>query len=54
MTVFLIDARYMTRMTELRTLLFGGDHFPASAAIAVSGFATPEIMLEIQCIAARA
>jgi 2-iminobutanoate/2-iminopropanoate deaminase len=53
MTVFLIDARYMTRMTELRTALFGGDRFPASAAIAVSGFAAPEIMLEIQCIAAR-
>ena len=32
MTVFLIDARYTTRMTELRTELFGKD-FPASAAI---------------------
>jgi 2-iminobutanoate/2-iminopropanoate deaminase len=27
MTVFLIDACYMTRMTELRTALFGGDRF---------------------------
>jgi enamine deaminase RidA (YjgF/YER057c/UK114 family) len=54
MTVFLIDARHTTRMTELRTALFGGDRFPASAAIAVSGFATPEIMLEVQCIAVRA
>jgi|SRR5215468_614946 enamine deaminase RidA (YjgF/YER057c/UK114 family) len=53
MTVFLIDARYTTRMTELRTQLFG-DNFPASAAITVSGFARPEIMLEIQCIAVRA
>ena len=32
MTVFVIDARYTTRMTELRTEIFGGD-FPASAAI---------------------
>src|SRR5262249_34725748 len=32
MTVFLIDARHTTRMTELRTELFGKD-FPASAAI---------------------
>ena len=34
MTVFLIDARYTTRMTELRTEIFGKD-FPASAAITV-------------------
>ena len=32
MTVFLIDVRYTTRMTELRAQLFG-DHFPASAAV---------------------
>jgi len=50
MTVFLIDARYTTRMTELRVQLFGKD-FPASAAITVSGFADPTIMLEVQCAA---
>jgi predicted membrane metal-binding protein len=38
MTVFLIDARHTTRMTELRTEIFGKD-FPASAAITVAGFA---------------
>jgi 2-iminobutanoate/2-iminopropanoate deaminase len=52
MTVFMIDARYTTRMTESRIQLFG-DNFPASAAITVSGFARPEIMLEIQCVAVR-
>ena len=50
MTVFLIDARYTTRMTELRTEIFGKD-FPASAAITVAGFAQPEMMIEIQCVA---
>ncbi len=50
MTVFLIDARHTTRMTELRTEIFGGD-FPASAAITVAGFARPEMMIEIQCVA---
>jgi 2-iminobutanoate/2-iminopropanoate deaminase len=50
MTVFLIDARYTTRMTELRTEIFGKD-FPASAAITVAGFARPEIMIEIQSVA---
>ena len=50
MTVFLIDARYTTRMTEIRTEIFGSD-FPASAAITVSGFADPAIMIEVQGIA---
>jgi len=50
MTVFLIDARHTTRMTELRTEIFGKD-FPASAAITVAGFALPEMMIEIQCVA---
>ena len=50
MTVFLIDTRHTTRMTELRTEIFGKD-FPASAAITVAGFAQPEMMIEIQCVA---
>ena len=50
MTVSLIDARYTTRMTELRADIFKKD-FPASAAIAVSGFANPDILIEIQGIA---
>jgi enamine deaminase RidA (YjgF/YER057c/UK114 family) len=49
-TVFLIDARYTTRMTEIRTEIFGRD-FPASAAITVAGFADPSMMIEIQGIA---
>ena len=53
MTVFLIDARYTSRMTELRTELFGKD-FPASAAITVQGFAQPEMMIEVQGIAVTA
>jgi 2-iminobutanoate/2-iminopropanoate deaminase len=50
MTVFVIDSRYTTRMTELRTEIFGDD-FPASAAITVSGFADPAIMIEVQGVA---
>ena len=50
MTVFLSDAGHTTRMTELRTELFGSD-FPASAAITVQGFAQPEMMIEVQGIA---
>ena len=50
MTVFLADARYTTRMTEIRTEIFGED-FPASAAITVTGFADPSMLIEIQGIA---
>ena len=50
MTVFLIDARYTTRMTEIRREVFGSD-FAASAAITVTGFADPNMMIEIQGIA---
>jgi 2-iminobutanoate/2-iminopropanoate deaminase len=50
MTVFLIDARYTTRMTEIRREIFGRD-FAASAAITVAGFAVPNMMIEIQGIA---
>ncbi|MGE5773110.1 MAG: RidA family protein [Hyphomicrobiales bacterium] len=53
MTVFVIDARHTTRMTEIRTQVFGDD-FPASAAITVSGFADPAIMIEIQGVAVTA
>ena len=50
MTVFLIDVRHTTRMTDGRTEIFGKD-FPASAAITVTGFADPSILIEIQGIA---
>jgi 2-iminobutanoate/2-iminopropanoate deaminase len=53
MTVFLIDARHTTRMTELRAELFGSD-FPASAAVTVQGFAQPDMMIEVQGIAVTA
>jgi len=50
MSVFLIDARHTSRMTELRTEILGRD-FPASAAITVGGFADPSMMIEIQAVA---
>jgi 2-iminobutanoate/2-iminopropanoate deaminase len=49
-TVFLSDARHTTRMTEIRTEILGED-FPASAAITVSGFADPTMLIEIQGVA---
>jgi 2-iminobutanoate/2-iminopropanoate deaminase len=50
MTVFLADARYTTRMTEIRAEILGHD-FPASAAITVTGFADAAMLIEIQGVA---
>jgi 2-iminobutanoate/2-iminopropanoate deaminase len=44
MTVFLIDARYTTRMTEIRSEIFKND-------FAAAGFADPNMMIEIQGVA---
>jgi 2-iminobutanoate/2-iminopropanoate deaminase len=49
-TVFLSDPRHTTRMTEIRAEIFGKD-FPASAAITVTGFADPTMLIEIQGVA---
>jgi 2-iminobutanoate/2-iminopropanoate deaminase len=53
MTVFLIDARYTTRRTEIRSEIFKND-FAANAAVTVAGFADPNIMIEIQGVAVPA
>lgn len=50
MTVFITDARYGDRFTELRREIFG-DNFPASALITVAGLARPEMLVEVQGIA---
>ena len=50
MTVFITDARFGDRFTQLRKELFG-DNFPASALITVAGLARPEMLVEIQGIA---
>lgn len=51
MTVFLIDARYGDRFTQIRKEQFPDGNFPASAMITVAGFAQPEMMVEIQAVA---
>ena len=50
MTVFITDARYGDRFTELRCEIFG-DNFPASALITVAALARPEFLVEVQGIA---
>ena len=50
MTVFITDARYGDRFTQLRCEILG-DNFPASALITVSHFARPGMLIEIQAVA---
>lgn len=51
MTVFIIDARYGDRFIEIRKEIFPSGEYPASALITVAGFARPNMMVEIQCVA---
>ena len=50
MTVFITDARYGTRFTEIRREILGDD-FPGSALITCAGLAQPAILVEVQGIA---
>jgi 2-iminobutanoate/2-iminopropanoate deaminase len=50
MTVFITDARFGDRFTQLRKGIFG-DNFPASALITVAGLARPELLVEVQGVA---
>jgi 2-iminobutanoate/2-iminopropanoate deaminase len=50
MTVFITDARYGDRLTQIRKEMFK-ECFPASALITVSGLAVPALLIEIQGIA---
>ena len=51
MTVFIIDARYGDRFIEIRKEFFPSGEYPASALITAAGFARPNMMVEIQCVA---
>ncbi len=50
MTVYITDARFGDRFTQLRKEIFG-DNFPASALITVAALARPELLVEVQGIA---
>jgi 2-iminobutanoate/2-iminopropanoate deaminase len=50
MTVFITDARYGDRFTELRKEIFV-DNFPASALITIAGLARPDMLVEVRGIA---
>jgi 2-iminobutanoate/2-iminopropanoate deaminase len=50
MTVFITDARYGDRFTELRRDIFR-DNFPASALITCAALARPGLLVEVQGVA---
>jgi enamine deaminase RidA (YjgF/YER057c/UK114 family) len=50
MTVFITDARFGDRFTELRKEIFR-DNFPASALITIRALARPELLVEVQGMA---
>lgn len=50
MTVFLLDAKHVSRMAAIRHELLGRD-FASSAAIIVAGLVSPDMLIEIKAIA---
>ena len=51
MTVFIIDSRYGREFVDIRKEFFKEGRYPASMLITCSGFAQPNMMIEIQGIA---
>jgi enamine deaminase RidA (YjgF/YER057c/UK114 family) len=51
MTVFINEPRYGDKFVEMRAGFFPDGNFPASALIAVSHFARPGMLIEIQGVA---
>ena len=52
MTVFITDIANGTRFTQLRKEFFQEERYPASALICIKELARPEMLVEIQAIAA--
>jgi 2-iminobutanoate/2-iminopropanoate deaminase len=53
LTVYLTDARYIEEMREERRAVFGTTELPTSTLLIVSGLAYPDLLVEIDAIAAR-
>jgi 2-iminobutanoate/2-iminopropanoate deaminase len=54
LTVYLTDRAYIADMREERRAVFGSSELPTSTLLIVSGLATPELLVEIDAVAARA
>jgi enamine deaminase RidA (YjgF/YER057c/UK114 family) len=54
LTVFLTDQAHIPEMREERRAVFGTSMLPTSILLIVSGLAMPELLVEIDAVAARA
>ncbi len=53
MTIFYLDPAYLPTIVAARNNYFGQDFRPASTAVGVSAFARPQLLMEVELIAAR-
>ena len=53
MTIFYLDPAYLPTIVAARNKYFGADFRPASTAVGVSAFARPQLLMEVELIAAR-
>jgi enamine deaminase RidA (YjgF/YER057c/UK114 family) len=54
LTVYLTDRAHVPEMREERRAVFGASTLPTSTLLIVSGLAMPELLVEIDAVAARA
>ena len=53
LTVYLTDAAFIPEMREERRAAFGTEDLPTSTLLIVSGLAMPDLLVEIDAVAAR-
>lgn len=52
-TVFLTDARHIEEYRAARRAVIGDDTAPASTLLIVNGLATPDLLIEVEALAAK-
>ena len=53
LTVFILDRDHLEEMRAARTSVLGADVQPPSTLLVVSGLAAPEMLIEVEAMAAR-
>ena len=53
LTIFILDRDHLEEMRAARVSVMGADVMPPSTLLIVSGLASPEMLIEVEAIAAR-
>ena len=53
LTIFILDRAHLEEMRAARTAVLGPDVMPPSTLLVVSGLASPDMLIEVEAMAAR-